>query len=185
MSPPADARARFETIADEVFEPLQRYLGRRASTDDAADVFSDVLLTIWRRIDDVPADAVLPWCYGVARRTLANHRRSRDRRLRLVRRLEAQPPPFPDPWPGAEAGDPGLDAALARLPDGDREILRLWAWEELEPREIAGVLEITPNAASLRLGRAKSKLEAELRRQDTTGTGHRGDERTEEVNGDR
>ena len=70
---------RFEAVAREVYEPLQRYLRRRANADDAGDVLADSLLTIWRRIDDVPADDPLPWCYGVARRSLANHRRGRSR----------------------------------------------------------------------------------------------------------
>ena len=36
--------------------------------------------------------------------------------------------------------------------------MRLWAWERLTPSEIATVLEITPNAVSIRLHRAKDKL---------------------------
>lgn len=179
MTTDPDARARFEAVAAEVYEPLQRYLRRRASGDDAGDVFTETLLTIWRRIDDLPTDAALPWCYGVARRTLANHRRGRDRRLRLVRRLEAQPPPMPAPDPSDALGDPALDGALASLPEADREILRLWAWEDLEPREIAAVLEITPNAAGLRLGRAKGRLAAEMARRDPDRAGHRRDETTE------
>jgi RNA polymerase sigma-70 factor (ECF subfamily) len=47
---------------------------------------------------------------------------------------------------------------LASLPEGDREILRLWAWERLEPGEIAMVLQVSPNAATLRLSRARRKL---------------------------
>ncbi|MGH8947086.1 MAG: RNA polymerase sigma factor, partial [Acidimicrobiia bacterium] len=84
-------RDRFERIADEVFEPLQRYLRRRAPAHDAEDILSEVLLTVWRRIDDAPTDNPLPWCYGVARRALANHRRGDRRRLRLVSRLGAEP----------------------------------------------------------------------------------------------
>ena len=41
-------------------------------------------------------------------------------------------------------------------------MLRLWAWEDLRPQEIAVVLGITANAASIRLHRAKGRLAAEL-----------------------
>ena len=35
------------------------------------------------------------------------------------------------------AEDPVFDQALSSLPAGAREVLRLWAWEDLAPREIA------------------------------------------------
>ncbi|MDQ4052872.1 MAG: sigma-70 family RNA polymerase sigma factor, partial [Actinomycetota bacterium] len=57
---------------------------------------------------------------------------------------------------------PDLAEALAALPGTDAELLRLWAWEQLSPSEIAEVLEITANAASVRLHRAKEKLRAQL-----------------------
>ena len=47
-------------------------------------------------------------------------------------------------------------------------------------REIADVLGITANAASLRLGRAKQKLAEALRRQNPSLAGHEGDRHAEE-----
>jgi len=40
--------------------------------------------------------------------------------------------------------------------------LRLWAWEQLSQREIAVVLDISPNAASIRLHRATRRLKDRL-----------------------
>jgi RNA polymerase sigma-70 factor, ECF subfamily len=150
------AVASFEDLVAEVYEPLQRYLRRRADPGTADDVLGDVLLVMWRRADDIPADAVLPWCYGVARGCLANAVRGADRHLRLVRRLARERVPAP------AQEDPLLGEALDALPERDRELLRLWAWEQLAPAEIAVVLGITPNAASLRLHRATTKLKKEL-----------------------
>jgi RNA polymerase sigma-70 factor (ECF subfamily) len=178
-------RDRFEAVAGQVYEPLQRYLRRRASADDAADVLSDTLLTLWRRLDDVPADAVVPWSYGVARRCLANHRRSAARHLRLTERVIAHRlPPDPDgpdgdPQRRVERLDPQLDAALVGLSEAERDIVHLWAWEQLEPREIAIALDLTPNAVSVALSRAKRKLADRLERpedrredrQDPSGAG--------------
>ena len=171
VSSDTSRRARFEAVTEEVFEPLQRYLRRRIDPTAAEDVLADVLLTIWRRIDDVPADRALPWAYGVARRTLANQRRGQRRQLRLVARLEAERPEHgPDP---ADLGpDPELTSALEGLSEDDREVLRLWAWEQLEPREIAPVLGVSVNAATLRLGRARSRLGERLTGQDRAGPGH-------------
>lgn len=172
-------RDRFEQIAEEVFDPLQRYLRRRASLQDAEDLFSEVLTTIWRRIDDAPPDRALPWSYGIARRVLANHRRSGRRRLRLVERLASEPPTH-HPDVADDHPDPELGQALRTLPDAYQEILRLWAWEQLEPREIAVVLGMTPNAASLRLSRGKKRLAAALARQDGGPAGHRSGKDPEE-----
>jgi RNA polymerase sigma-70 factor (ECF subfamily) len=149
--------ARFEALAAEVWEPLQRFLARRAEQHDAEDVLSEVLLVLWRRLDDVPADGALPWSYAVAHRCLANARRGQERRLTLLRRLRDEPP-----LPTAPDADPALAAALARLRATDQEVLRLWAWEGLEPKDIAVVLGLTANAAAVRLSRARSALRNEL-----------------------
>ena len=160
---PDPRRERFEHVAAAVYEPLQRYLGRRATPDDAADVLADTLLTVWRRLDDVPADDPLPWCYGVARRALANHRRGAQRRLRLVDRIRTRPvATSPDPAESIEHSDPALSKALAELSLEDQELVRLWAWEQLEPREIAVALGLSANAVSLRLSRARKKLAAAM-----------------------
>ena len=169
-------RRRFEAVIDVVFDPLQRYLRRRLFADQVDEVLSETLLVIWRRLDDIPEDAVLPWSYSVARGCLANHRRGNGRRAALIRRLEAEPAPAVD----TPSDDPALELALSRLSDSDRELLRLWAWEQLEPREIATVAGLGVNAVSLRLTRAKKKLEEELARQNPAPAGHKEIESTQE-----
>lgn len=156
----------FEALVAEVYEPLQRYLRRRTDHAMADDVLGDVLVVLWRRAGDIPADAPLAWSYGVARGCLANALRSAERQHKLVRRLAAEPPTV------AADEDPALSAALLRLSDRDRELLRLWAWEQLPPREIALVLGISANAASIRLHRATKTLRSEMtRRKDSDGPG--------------
>jgi len=174
-----DRRARFERVAGDVYEPLQRYLRRRANADDAGDVLADTLLVVWRRLDAVPDDA-LPWCYGAARRCLANHRRGAGRKLRLIERagarLDRHAGAALDPQMAVDATDPELMAMLRTLTDAELEIVQLWAWEQLEPREIAEALETTANAVSVALARAKRKLGAQLSdrsaRQDPPDAGH-------------
>ena len=168
--------ARFEALAAEVWQPLQRFLARRAAPHDAEDVLAEVLLVLWRRLDDVPAEGALPWSYAVAHRCLANARRGQERRLTLLRRLRDEPPAPPAP-----DEDPQLAAALTRLRDADREVLRLWAWEGLEAKDIAVVLGLTANAAAVRLSRARSALRNELGK-DPAAAGQRAG-REEEVPG--
>ena len=167
---------RFETLVATVYEPVQRYLGRRVGPDDASEVLNDVLLVLWRRLDDVPAIEPLPWVYGVAKRTIANQRRGDGRRDRLVGRIggQARADSYDlRAWTGE--AESALDTALSELVESERELIRLWAWEQLEPREIATVLDTNPNAVSLRLTRAKKKLADSIERQDPASAGHKGD----------
>lgn len=157
-STPSARSDRFGAVFAEVYEPLQRYVRRRCAPADVDDVVAEVLLVVWRRLEDVPADLALPWCYGVARRCLANHARTGSRARRLIDRLAGER----EPEPPALLGDPALGRALGALPVLDREVIRLWAWEGLAPREIATVLGTTPNAVSIRLHRARAKLASAL-----------------------
>lgn len=159
-----ERRLRFETLAAELVEPLRRFLVRRTDPAAADDVLADTLLVCWRRLDDVPVDGALPWAYAVARRCLANAERGARRQRRVAARIAVVDPPVAAaPRPGG-ARDEALSAALAALRTEDAELLRLWAWEQLTPAEIATVLDVTPNAVSIRLHRARGKLKDELRK---------------------
>jgi RNA polymerase sigma-70 factor (ECF subfamily) len=151
-----DRVERFRALFDASYGPVRTYALRRTAEPD--DLVAEVLTIAWRRLEDIPVGAELPWLYGVARRTLGNHRRSLRRRERLSLRLAAQPPPAPP-----EAGsDERVIQALAALGEHDREVLRLAAWEQLGPADIALVLGCTPGAAASRLSRARRRLRDQL-----------------------
>jgi RNA polymerase sigma-70 factor, ECF subfamily len=158
---PDERRRRFEAVAPAVIDAVRRYLARRTDAATADDVLQDTLLVCWRRLDDMPADEPVPWAYGVARNCLANAERSQRRQGRLFARIVRLDPPVHV----VATGEPDdLRDALAALRAEEAELLRLWAWEELTPSEIATVLGISANAASIRLHRAKGKLRDELRK---------------------
>jgi RNA polymerase sigma-70 factor (ECF subfamily) len=159
MTPLSGPReAHFERLYALGRDPLARYLARRAAPDSVEDLFAEVMTVAWRRLADVPPDGELPWLFGVARRVLANHRRSQTRFGRLLERLKLTTPGIDPGQPAIAGRDPDVSSAMDRLPPTDAEVLRMWAWEELAPGEIALALGITPNAASIRLHRAKGRL---------------------------
>ena len=183
---PVDDAQRFELLVAELHAPLLAYLVRRTDRQTAADVLADVLLVLWRRRDEIPPDAALPWSYGVARRCLANARRGANRREALVARLVIVDPPRPVDGPEAAdvVDDGALRDAMSRLTPPEAEALTLWAWEGLAPAEIAVALGVTPNAVSIRLHRAKIHLREWLEFHDRkerdgsrTGTGRGEEER--------
>lgn len=157
----------FESVARAVVEPVRRYLRRRTDPATADDALGEVLLVLWRRAADVPADPV-PWAIGVARLCLANAERSRRRQHRLACRI-GPGDPVPDPAEdvaGALDDAARLRAALTTLTDADAELLRLSAWDGLSHGQLAQLLGTTPNAVAIRLHRARGRLRQALERRD-------------------
>lgn len=156
--------ARFRSLYAECFDPLLGYaLRRAASAEDAADVVADTFLVAWRRIEEVPrGESARLWLYGVARRTLANQRRSAQRRTalgdRLRRDLAAAIPDHAD----AVVRTSTVTAAVAALPEKDREVVYLSVWEGLEPRQIAVVLGVSSLSVRTRRTRIRARLRGVL-----------------------
>jgi RNA polymerase sigma-70 factor, ECF subfamily len=189
-APDGARAARFTTVATDMWEPLQRYLRRRADPDDVDDIAAETLAVVWRRLDDIPAGAEIPWCYSIARRCLANHRRGHARRRNLIERITGRGDTtavVADPASIIDHTDPALHAALAQLSADDRELLTLWAWEQLSVSEIAVALDANVNTVSVRLRRARQRLAGHLEDTGETGchiagpAGHKDDGRTQET----
>ena len=145
----------FRGVFARHYGAVHAYCSRRLGRDAAADAAADVFTVAWRRIRRVPNEPeTLLWLYGVARRTVANHRRS----LRRRRHLDARAAAHANPASFEQAE--GVDWVLDELRENDREILMLAAWEGLGPEALGQVLGCTPNAASVRLHRARARLSA-------------------------
>jgi RNA polymerase sigma-70 factor (ECF subfamily) len=134
------------------------YALRRSDRETADEVTARVFLVAARRRRSVPADP-LPWLYGVARRVLAEERRSQRRRQGLNGRLrstaveDVSEPTLPDQ---------SLARALRSISATDREALLLCYWEELDLAQIARVMGCTRAAAAVRLHRARGRLRRAL-----------------------
>ncbi len=133
----ADALVR--SHADDIW----RYLRRRAATDaDADDLAAEVFAIAWRkRAHRLPEQEQRLWLYGVARRVLASYRRGQVRGVRLLTRLA--PTTTTSELPDLGERD-RVARALAELPDLDREVLLLRAWDGFAVTDIAALLDVTP-----------------------------------------
>ncbi len=165
---PGDTRraSDFAEVFDRCAPMVLRFALRRLGKEDSAwDVVSETFMVAWRRWDARPdAEIVLPWLYAIARYAVSNQLRARGRHIRLTARLSAvtRLEEVPDPADGVVLGQ-SVTVALARLPESDREVLRLVAWENLDDaRSIALVLGISPGAARVRIHRARQRLRALL-----------------------
>lgn len=157
------ARPRLEALFIAHHAELMAFVRRRGADAIAEDVVADTFIVAWRRLDDIPVGSERAWLFGVARRLLANARRGQRRGMKAVERFAADAPSSPAVETGVSSE---LTAALACLRDADREVLTLAAWEELTPAEIGVVLGITPNAAAIRLHRARARFASALKHDD-------------------
>jgi RNA polymerase sigma-70 factor (ECF subfamily) len=160
----SERRERFEAVYRELYAPICGYTLRRVSDpEDAAEAIAETFATLWRRFDRSPADDELrPWLFGVARRVIANQRRSKLRRSALSDRLVAN---F-DRTAFAKIDQPEDSSPLARafagLDESDRELLSLVAWEGLTREELAVALGTSRAVVRLRLHRARKRLREAL-----------------------
>lgn len=144
------------------YNAVVRYVERRVGQpEDAAELVADVFRVAWQRFD--PADAASrAWLFQVAHNVVLDHYRRHGRQRALVTRITDDATTHLPAWPQPE--HPVL-AALERVDEPTREILRLRYWEELSVAEIATVLHLAPGAVRVRLHRARQQLKPML----TTG----------------
>ncbi|MFC0040823.1 sigma-70 family RNA polymerase sigma factor [Actinomadura rayongensis] len=147
---------RFTAMYDACRQRVWAYATARAGRQVADEIVSETFAVAWRRFDDVP-DPALPWLLGVARNLLLADHRARARREASAAELRR--------WaePEADVADRVAERlavlrALATLPEDDREILLLVAWQGLAPRDAARVVGASPAAFRVRLHRARKRL---------------------------
>jgi RNA polymerase sigma-70 factor (ECF subfamily) len=144
-----------------VVHPLLVAYARRRLFDHALvdDIVAETLATAWRKWDQVPRDGQeLSFLYGIERRVLANHKRSLRRQQNLLTQLEMNRSVRSDTEPLTDR-EMVVATAFSRLRPSDQEILTLSYWERQSTREIGVVLGCSENAATIRLHRARKRLE--------------------------
>ncbi len=148
-----DDQQRCERLYRAHADHVHAYARRRSDDPTADEVVAEVFLIAWRRLDAISAEP-LPWLLGVARKTLANHRRSRSRGAALNARIGATL----DTATGHAERDHAVLEALATLDPRDREVLLLIVWEGLRQQEVGTVLGVSRAAVATRLHRARKRL---------------------------
>ncbi len=157
-----EAQTTFRDLYELHAGSVYGYAARRSGPQEAQDVVAETFLVAWRRLGDIPEDA-LPWLLGVARRVLANTRRGAERRSSLVSRMRLETRSSLQSDPAEEvAAKSAVLAALRRLSPAEHEALTLVAWEGLDIARAARVAGCTKAAFSVRLHRARRRLTKEL-----------------------
>jgi RNA polymerase sigma-70 factor, ECF subfamily len=156
-----EAMERFQALYADHHAAVYAYAVSRVGRQLADEVVSETFLVAWRRLADVPAPA-LPWLLTVARNTACSQFRGTARQRSIgaelrawVTEAELSAPDVAD----EVAERTAVLAALATLPEADRELLTLVAWHGLKPAEAAQVVGCSTAAYFVRLHRARRRLE--------------------------
>jgi RNA polymerase sigma factor (sigma-70 family) len=158
----------FGVLFDRHGAVLLRFLARRVDPASAEALLGEVFRIAFERRSqfDLERECARPWLYGIAANVVAKHHRSEGRRLRATMRIAARRNMTEDP---AERAVLAADAharwtrvadAVGNLPDGERQALLLFAWEELSYEEIAEALAVPVGTVRSRLNRARARVRA-------------------------
>lgn len=164
----------FAEIFDRHFAAVHRYLARRVGRERADDLASQTFAVAFERRASFRPNAIgaRPWLFGIATNLLSNDRRSEQRLLEAVARLNAERKPPVVNGAGREGLDVDGDVAvaLASLDVAQRDVLLLHAWAELTYEEIADSLGIPLGTVRSRLSRARGHLRSKLPVRTTAAT---------------
>jgi RNA polymerase sigma-70 factor (ECF subfamily) len=144
-----------ERHLDDVYGYLVWFTGDRFAAEDLAGETFERALRLWHRFDPARGSA-RTWLCQVARTVALDHFRSERRRGRREE-LAAVPERYEAPL--VEGLSPELEAALASLTAGEREVIALRVVLELDAGTAARVLGISTTNCTTRLARALKKLE--------------------------
>ena len=122
---------------------------------------NETFLVAWRRRLELNSPPTAGWLFGVADRLAANHHRRKRADLpgdealyqEIAHTVSAE---------AAAIEDLDLAAAVRRIPAAEIAVLVAVAWDGLNPGELADLLGVSVNAATLRVHRARKRLDAEL-----------------------
>jgi RNA polymerase sigma-70 factor (ECF subfamily) len=175
--PPPTPEHVFREYAPRIYNLARRMLGNDA---DAEDVTQDVLVQVVRKLHTFRGEAQLPtWLHRVTVNAALAHREKRANRQRresatgddeALEAIAADPPTAGVrlPRPGVEAAPDEnalaaeqraiIERAIAKLPEGFREVYVLADVEGLPNAEIADMLNLSVAAVKSRLHRARERM---------------------------
>jgi RNA polymerase sigma-70 factor (ECF subfamily) len=156
-----DAEA-FESLLREILPRVRaQVFSRLGGRDHAEDVVQNVLLSIHRsRHTYQPNRRFKPWLNAVMRNAVIDSLRARRHEWRHQDFDEFEIADEENPFPvgNPDAISPEFEAALAKLPDGQREAVEMLHFQELSVKEAAERSGTSASALKVRAHRGRARL---------------------------
>ena len=149
---------------------------------DAEDITQDVFIKVYRSLPRFRQDSQFTsWIYRIAMNACIDHRRRQSPAgtapfgVEAEQQLEKTPEERPGPEISAYAGELGavLEAAIGRLPQGQRIVFIMRHYEGLKLVEIASALGLAEGTVKRQLHAAVHRLRAALSAANVTVAGGR------------
>jgi RNA polymerase sigma-70 factor (ECF subfamily) len=171
-----ESAMEFDTLYGEFHPRILRYLARLIGPDQAEDVAQEVFVKISRSVGEFRNESQLStWIYRIATNAALDKVRSAEYRSALrTSSIEGSCESTPA-YVVIESAEVSSErqairgemtecvrALLNQLPESYRTVLILSDMEGMKDREIAEVLDVTVEAAKVRLHRARARLRKSL-----------------------
>lgn len=157
--------AAFDTLAgrhmERAFRVAYRLAGQR---EDAEDLVQEAFVRVLERIDTFdPGRSFAPWFYRILTNLALNQRRAGHLRRTQPLPVSVQGSTL-SPARQAEQAEvrERLGAALARLPETQQDIVKLFELEGFSGQEIAGMLDLPAGTVRWHLHEARKALRQAL-----------------------
>lgn len=151
VNDPPDDETTYRRYADD----LVRYATVLVGPSDAQDVVAEAVVRAFRSPGWPAVDNRRAYLYRAVLNQAASHHRSSARRHRREQVLASR-----EVLPAPAAIDGTIDAhhALAQLSEQQRAVIYLTYWEDLDPAQIAHVLQLAEGSVRKQLARARDRL---------------------------
>lgn len=134
---------------------LRRYARALAGALHADDLVQDTVERAWRKLNQRGGE-MRPWLFSIMHNLHVDQLRRPG--LALQELDDDALLPAPEHTPGQSIAIGEMDAALARLPLGQREVILLVALEQMPYEQVAATLGIPVGTVMSRLSRGRDRL---------------------------
>lgn len=149
-----------ETLYNDFACCLRAFIrGRVEDADTAEDILQEVFVRIHAHLADLRDENRLEsWMYGITRRAIIDHYRSRRSVSELPEDLPEEVPPLEEEEDAASELAASLREMVEALPEPYRQALLLTEFQGLSQVELAAKLNISFSGAKSRVQRGRQKI---------------------------
>lgn len=157
-------RREFEQVFDTYYESVRNYLYYKCSDAELSeDIAQDAFVKLWETRSRIDKTSLKAYVYTIAGNLLINQQKRNQLKYKFLNlQTERSEKKTPEYLLEMEEYDQKLQAALAKIPDGAREVFLMNRIDDLKYHEIAERLGLGVKAVEKRMSKALSILRDEL-----------------------
>lgn len=154
----------FEQAFDMYYSNVRNFLYYKTSQVELSeDIAQDAFVKLWETRDRIDKTSIKAYVFTIANNLMINKLKRRQLKYRFLKlqedRKDIQTPQY---LMEMQEFDEKLQNAIAKLPDGAREVFLMNRIDDLKYREIAEMLGLSMKAVEKRMSRALAILRKEI-----------------------